>query len=98
LYKIEEAIDILRSIYDRSKVEDMLFLAGEWAIQAGRTETAIEIFSHDYTKPDLKQFAILKLAEIEENKSTKNTLCTEFLQNNPQSVFSPQFRRILVER
>ena len=95
LYKIEEAIDILRSIYDRSKVEDMLFLAGEWAIQAGRTETAIEIFSHDYTKPDLKQFAILKLAEIEENKSTKNTLCTGFLQNNPQSIFSPQFRKIL---
>ncbi|MDA3814732.1 MAG: hypothetical protein PF570_10835, partial [Candidatus Cloacimonetes bacterium] len=95
LFKNQEAIEILRSIYERSKIEDLLFLAGEWAMQTGNVELASEIFSHEFSKPDLKQFAILKLAEIENDKTAKRNFSRDFLQNNPQSIFSPQFRRIL---
>ncbi len=96
LYKNSEAIEILRSIYKRSKVEDMLFLAGEWALQTGYLELASEIFSHEFSKQDLQQFAILKRVEIENNKTEKKNYSMSFLQSNPQSIFSPQFRRILV--
>jgi len=96
LYKNSEAIEILRSIYKRSKVEDMLFLAGEWALQTGNLELASEIFSHEYSKQDLQQYAILKRVEIENNKTEKKNYSRSFLQSNPQSIFSPQFRRILV--
>ncbi len=95
LYENSEAIEILRSIYDRSKLEDMLFLAGEWAMQAGKMKLALEIFSHEFSKPDMQQYAILKLAEIEKDKTEKKNYSRNFLQNNPQSVFSPQFRMIL---
>jgi len=97
LFKNTEAIELLRSIYDRSKVEDVLFLAGEWAAQSGKLELAIEIFNHEYLKPDLQQFAILKLTEIDNDRMQKNKISIGFLQNNPQSIFSPQFRRILAE-
>lgn len=96
LYKNSEAIEILRSIYKRSKLEDMLFLAGEWAIQSGYLELASEMFSHEYSKPDLQQYAALKLVEIEKDKTKKKSYSRGFLQNNPQSIFSPQFRKILV--
>jgi len=95
LFKNQEAIALLQSIYERSKIEDLFFLAGEWAMQTGNVELATEIFSHEFSKPDLQQFAILKLAEIENDKTTKRNFSRDFLQNNPQSVFSPQFRRIL---
>jgi len=96
LYEKSVAIEILRSIYERSEVEDLLFLAGEWAVQAGNLELALEIFSHEFSKPDLQQYAILKLAEIEINKIEKKKYSRDFLHDNPQSIFSPQFRRILV--
>ena len=96
LYEKSVAIEILRSIYERSEVEDLLFLAGEWAVQAGNLELALEIFSHEFSKPDLQQYAILKLAEIEKDKTEKKNYSRDFLQDNPQSIFSPQFRRILV--
>ena len=96
LYKNSEAIEMLRSIYERSEQEDMLFLAGEWSVQAGKLELASEIFSHEFSKPDLQQFATLILTEIEKDKTEKKNYSREFLQNNPHSIFSPQFRRILV--
>jgi len=96
LYEKSVAIEILRSIYERSEVEDLLFLAGEWAVQAGNLELASQIFSHEFSKPDLQQYAILKLAELEINKTEKKKYSRDFLQDNPQSIFSPQFRRILV--
>ncbi len=95
LFKNQEAIEILRSIYERSKIEDLLFLAGEWAMQIGNVGLASEIFSHEFSKLDLQQFAILRLAEIENDKTAKRNFSRDFLQNNPQSIFSPQFRRIL---
>ncbi len=95
LYKSLEAIKVLRSIYERSELEEMLFLAGEWAMQAGKMELASEIFSHEYSKPDLQQYATLKLVEIEKDKTKKKNCSRDFLQNNPQSIFSPQFRKIL---
>ncbi|MEA2097112.1 MAG: hypothetical protein U9P73_10530 [Candidatus Cloacimonadota bacterium] len=96
LYQRSDAIDVLRSIYERSELEEMLFLAGEWAMQTGKMELASEIFSHKYSKPDLQQYAVLKLVEIEKDKTKKKSYSRGFLQNNPQSIFSPQFRRILV--
>lgn len=97
MFETEDAIGLLQSIYDRSKVEDILFLAGEWAMESGKLELATEIFSHQYSKPDLQQFAVLKLAETERNGTQKNNISTGFLKRNPQSIFSPQFRRILAE-
>ena len=95
LFKNQEAIELLQSIYERSKIEDLFFLAGEWAMQTGNMELATEIFSHEFSKPDLRQFAILKLTEIENDKTAKRNFSRDFLQNNPQSIFSPQFRRML---
>ena len=97
-FETQEAISILRTIFERSKLEEILFLSGEWAMQADKMELASEIFSHEYSKPDLQQFAVLKLAEIEKDKTEKNNYSKDFLQNNPQSIFSPQFRRILMDK
>ena len=67
-------------------------------MQMGAMELATEIFSHEYSKPDIQQYAALKLVEIEKDKTEKKNYSRDFLQNNPQSIFSPQFRRILVNK
>ena len=94
-FKTQEAIEILQTIYERSKLEEILFLAGEWTIQIDEIEHAKEIFSHEYSKLDIQQYAALKLVEIEKGKTEKKNYSRDFLQNNPQSIFSPQFRKIL---
>ena len=43
----------------------MLFLAAEWALQTGEALLASELFSHEYSNPELQQYAVLKLAELE---------------------------------
>ncbi len=94
-FKTQEAIEILQTIYERSKLEEILFLIGEWTLQIGEIEHAKEIFSHEYSKPDIQQYAALKLVEMEKDKTEKKNYSRNFLQNNPQSIFSPQFRKIL---
>lgn len=91
LHKIGSAVDSLRMIYNDTKNEEMLLLAGEWAEQGNFIDEAVEIFSQDYENPILQNYARLKLAEFNNNKG----ICRTFLQENPSSVFSPGFRKIL---
>ncbi len=76
----------------------MLFLAAEWAMQAGDNSLASELFAHEYSDSELQQYADLKLVELEKDHSVQVNNSRDFLQNNPLSVFSPQFRRILGNR
>ena len=91
IFRDEEAIALLQNIYDASKNEEMLFLAGEWARETGLLDLAESIFSHKYSSEIIGEYAVLQLAEITADANMK----TEFLLNNPQSVFSPHFRMIM---
>jgi len=95
LYQNSQAIELLRSIYSRSGMEEILFLAAEWAMQTGEYLLATELFAHEYSDSELQQYADLKLVEMEKEHSAQVKESRDFLQTNPLSVFSPQFRRIM---
>jgi len=97
LYRFEESLTLLDSVYQRTNNENILFLYGEWALEFGAKEKAKEVFLNQYKDSDLQQYAKLKLAEIEIDSSKKKNMSTSFLEKNPNSIFAPQFRRILSE-
>ncbi len=95
LFKDEKAIEILMGIYNGSQNEEMLILAGEWAIESNKKDQAISIFSHEYSNELLAEYALLQKTRITQDEIEKAKLSTDFLKLNPQSVFSPEFRKLL---
>ena len=98
LYKIEEAINLLFSIYEETQNEEMLILAGDWAWQSGDFFQAEIIFSQEFTNEILADYALLKSAQLKYDREERNLIITEFLKTNSQSVFSPGFRQLLEEK
>lgn len=90
-YKIESAVDTLLAVFQDTQNEEMLLLAGEWAYYGNIQEKADIAFSYDYKNPILRNYALLRRAEIYNDKD----LSRSFLQQSPHSVFSPEFRNIL---
>ena len=98
LYKIEESINLLFSIYEETQNEEMLILAGDWAWQSGDFFQAEIIFSQEFKNEILADYALLKLTQLTYDREERNVMITEFLKTNSQSVFSPGFRQLLEEK
>ncbi|MCF7859403.1 MAG: hypothetical protein K9N07_08825 [Candidatus Cloacimonetes bacterium] len=96
LYKYDEAIKIMVSVYEETKEEYCLILAAEWAMQIGDHQQAVELLSHKFVDEDLKHYAALKLVEMEKSSSKKDIAGKNFLKEHSGSIFSPQFRKFLV--
>ena len=94
LHKDKKAIDKLIEIHAKTENEKILFLAGEWAVNINAA-TAENIFNTEFQDEILKEYVVLKRAQIAENKQVRQNISRGFLKTNPQSVFSPEFRKIL---
>ena len=94
LHKDKKAIDKLIEIHTSSENEKILFLAGEWAVNIN-VATAEIIFNTEFQDEILQEYVVLKRAQIAENKQVKQNISREFLKANPQSIFSPEFRKLL---
>ncbi|HPR18815.1 MAG TPA: hypothetical protein PLD62_11280, partial [Candidatus Cloacimonadota bacterium] len=91
LHKSEAAAEQLMALYHETKNEELLILAGDWALLNNDPETAGNIFSSEIKNPVLKEYAQLQLAKL----SPHEELCKTFLTDHPRSVFSPEFREIM---
>jgi hypothetical protein len=91
LYKNDQAIQQLVSLTDSTSYEELLVLAAEWAFSANDESTAIELLSNEFKDPVLAEYAELLVADHLNDEQ----MSRDFLRNNPQSVFSPEFRKIL---
>ncbi len=90
-YQNDAAIQELQNIYENNGNEEMLILAGEWALMDAKVEQAKQLFSRKFESTVLEEYAKLKLVNIKQDKQ----MVKDFLKTNPQSVFSPEFRKIL---
>ncbi len=95
VFRSKNAIEKLQKIYSESQNEDLLLLAGDWAISSGNLKLAKDIFSMPIKDEMRKGYAILKLASIENDTEQKNILLKNSLKEIPHSVFSPSFRTLL---
>jgi tetratricopeptide (TPR) repeat protein len=95
LHKDKKAIDKLIEIHANSENEKILFLAGEWAVDINDIARAEIIFNTEFQDEILKEYVVLKRVQIAESKQVRQNISREFLKTIPQSVFSPEFRKIL---
>lgn len=91
LYKDETAIEKLIKLSIENQNEEFRILAAEWAYSANENELTVTLLSTDFQNPVLSEYAKLKLVDITQDVG----LSRDFLQKNPQSVFSPEFRKVL---
>ncbi|MBT3169610.1 MAG: hypothetical protein HN952_03145 [Candidatus Cloacimonetes bacterium] len=92
LFQDEEALDILQQLYENLKNEELLILAGDWAFESKDYELAKKMFDAEFLDVVLQNYAKLKLAEFDKN------ICKIFLEKNQDSVFLPNFRKLLEEK
>lgn len=98
LYRITEAVSILETAYQASQSEELLLLAAEWAINDNDLPTAKRLYSTPIKDPLLAEYAQLQLAKLNVEPVSQDKIVVEFLRNNPDSVFSPEFRMMLTRR
>lgn len=94
LYRDSLVVNSLMEAYESSGNESVLLLAADWALDAGNYDKAIELYAHEYTEETSSQYALLKKAKLEADEQ-RNTIASNFLKDNPSTVFSPQFRKMV---
>ncbi len=97
LFRSKEQVDSLLLLASETESEVLYVLALEWAIQTGYEEIVSEVAVREFLQQDYQQFAKRREAECSENSEVTQSIVTNFLSENPQSVFSPQFRRLIAE-
>jgi len=98
LFKYDDALTILFKLFEDSKQEEILILAGEWSLENNDPVKAKTAFSYQYESEVINEYAQLKLAIITKEKTVKEQFIINFLKMNPQSVFSPEFRHLLEKK
>ena len=95
LYNYDQAINFLDKLYAKTKNEEILLLKADWCLEKGYEEKASEIFNHDFKDVTLNNYAKMRLIDFQQNQDDKKEYARMFLKQNPDSVFAPEFRRIL---
>ncbi len=97
LYRDSLAVQSLIDAFELSGNESVLLLAADWALDAGDYQKAGDLYEHDYTDETSKQYALLRKAIIESDEQRRD-IASSFLKDNPSTVFSPQFRKMVTGR
>jgi Tetratricopeptide repeat len=96
LYKNQEALDILTDIYALSGNDEIQLLAAEWQQELDNT-LALDWWQKEYENELLAEYADLQIMQQAASDSLKREYITDFLKENPQSIFAPRFRNELSE-
>jgi tetratricopeptide (TPR) repeat protein len=94
IYNYDEAMHILDSLRMDNEIESVKILQGLWAIE-NNDPLAQDYFEGEFTKPILQTIASYFNAVLEKDGQIRSLMASEFLKNNSEAVFAPQFREIL---
>lgn len=97
LYRTAQAVDRMRRIAQSSGNELFWLIGGQWAMDAGDTDTAQLMLDRDFTDSTTRGYAAWLLTRAENNEANRYRMITEFLSQNPANVFAPAFRMMLQE-
>jgi len=99
LFHITEAVNTLYALAETSKLDELYLLCYEWILQDKEkdrhSQLMSQIESYPFRNPVLKDFIFLQTTRKLEDKEQKTSHISEFLNHNPQNVFSPQLRYLL---
>jgi len=93
LYKTQAALAILNDIFELSGNDEIQLLAAEWE----EDDLSLSIFwwQQEFENELLSEYAAMQIMENTASDSLKQEIITDFLKENPQSVFAPRFRNEL---
>jgi len=95
LYQDEQAISIILEIAEISKLDELYMLAYEWGMSSAHYHLVEKIESYSFNNPVFNDFIFLQSIRKNDNNDIRKRMISEFLNNNPQNIFSPQLRSIL---
>jgi hypothetical protein len=95
IYQYSSAMTILDSLSTNIQEQGQVkILQGMWALENNDPQ-AQKYFEFDFQKPILKEIAAYFEAMLEKDGQIKSLMASEFLKNNPNAVFAPQFREFV---
>lgn len=95
LLKDSAAVDSLQSIFSRTKDEELLILAAEWAILLSDEAKAQSILDYPWEDGVCAEYAALLKLMLTSDSETEQRMARDFLKANPNSIFAPKFRQRL---
>ena len=96
LYKDSLAVKSMLDLAEKTRIEELLILAHEWAKDTDLKEYINKIYEYEFRNPVLKDFMFLHTIRQNDNVDERRGKISDFLNHNPQNVFSPQLRMILI--
>jgi len=90
-----ESIDILLQLFAVKADEELRIMAAEWAITMAQPQKALDILSYVWTDELIKDYAEVLKLKLSKDVEYEQRLAREFLKQNPNSIFSPNFRQLL---
>lgn len=91
----KEAINLLLQIFEHNQDEELRILAVEWALQLADKTEALKILDYPWTDEIAIEYAALIKLKLINDSEYEQRYAREFLKQNPNSVFSPNFRQVI---
>jgi len=88
-----DAVDMLMTIFAHNADEELRLLAIEWALQLADKQEALRLLEYEWQDSIAKEYAALLKLKLSTDSETEQRYAREFLRNNPNSIFSPNFRQ-----
>ena len=89
------APSMLLAVYERVKDEELKLMAVEWAIALGEISLAQSILSQEWEDSVAREYSAVLTLSLSTDPEYQQRLAREFLQSEPQSIFSPRLRQAL---
>ena len=96
LYRDSLAVSTMYDLAEKSNIEELYILAFEWAIAAHKVEYVELIQNHNFRNSVLRDFVFLHAVRQTDDIEDRRQKISDFLNHNPQNVFSPHLRLILM--
>lgn len=90
-----EGIDILATLYEETKDEELAILAIEWALGLDETQKAELLLAIEFQDELAGEYAKMLSLALMQDRDAEIDLAREFLKVKPNSIFSPRFRQVI---
>jgi hypothetical protein len=95
LYQDSLAVQLIFEIAQATGIEELYILAYEWNLRINSHNVLANISNISFKNPVLRDFIFLQVVRTTDSAIERRRMIGDFLNNNPQNVFSPQLRLLL---
>jgi hypothetical protein len=98
LYQSSQAITLLSALVENCKDDELTLLLADWYLDDNNKIKAKELYSLNYKNSVYNEYARLALSRLEDEKEKQILIVKDYLNNSPNSAFSPLFRNLLLNQ